>query len=205
MRVNRNIFLVDDDLAVCKALSVFLKATGCQVKTYHSAETFLKEVEYTVEGIMLLDIRMPGMSGLELQAELARRGIALPIIFITGHGDVQMSVKAIKAGATDFLEKPFSNEKLLESIDEAFSQADDSKKHRQAAAKTKQRHAALTEREREVMQHVVAGMSNRDLAELLGLSQRTIESHRLSIMKKMGAESLPDLVRKYSMCQQAGL
>jgi two-component system response regulator FixJ len=205
MRVNRNIFLVDDDLAVCKALSVFLKATGCRVKTYQSAETFLKEVEYTVEGIMLLDIRMPGMSGLELQAELARRGIALPIIFITGHGDVQMSVKAIKAGATDFLEKPFSNEKLLESIDEAFSQADDSKKHRQATAKTKQRHAALTEREREVMQHVVAGMSNRDLAELLGLSQRTIESHRLIIMKKMGAESLPDLVRKYSMCQQAGL
>lgn len=116
-----------------------------------------------------------------------------------------MSVKAINAGATNFLEKPFSNETLLDSISEAFSHADDSKKQRQVTAEIRQRHATLTEREREVMRHVVVGMSNRDLAELLGLSQRTIETHRQSVMKKMGAASLPDLVRKYPMCQQAGL
>jgi FixJ family two-component response regulator len=131
--------------------------------------------------------------------------IDLPIIFITGHGDVQMSVKAIKAGATNFLEKPFSNETLVESINVACSRTDDSKKQRQAAAEIRQRHATLTERELEVMQYVVAGMSNRELAELLGLSQPTIEAHRLSIMKMMGAASLPGLVRKYSMCRQAGL
>jgi len=197
MHINRNIFLVDDDAAVCHSLSAFLEASGYRVRTYHSAETFLDEADCTMEGIILLDIRMAEMSGLELQTELTRRGVTLPIVFITGHGDVGMSVKAIKNGAIDFLEKPFSNENLLASIGEAFSHADDSKKHSQL----RKRHATLSEREREVMQHVVAGMSNRELAELLGLSKRTIEAHRLSVMKKMGAESLPDLVRKHAMCQ----
>ena len=196
---------MDDDLAVCEALSVFLTTSGYLVKTYHSAEAFLEAVEYAMDGIMLLDIRMPGMSGLELQAALSERGIDLPIIFITGHGDVHMSVNAIKAGAIDFLEKPYSNETLLDSIGEAFSRADDSKRQRQAAAEMRQRHATLTKREWEVMQHVVAGMSSREIAELMDLSQRTIEAHRQRVMKKMGAASLPDLVRKYSMCQQAGL
>jgi two-component system response regulator FixJ len=205
IRVNRNIFLVDDDLAVCKALSVFLMASGYSVKAYHSAETFLEEVECMVEGIMLLDIRMPGMSGLGLQAALKKRGIDLPIIFITGHGDVQMSVRAMKGGAIDFLEKPFSNENLLESIDAAFSRADDSKKQHQATTVIIERYASLTGREREVMRHIVAGMTSRDIAEQLGLSRRTIEVHRHSIRKKMGAESVPDLIRKYSTCQQAGL
>ena len=205
MPVNRTIFLVDDDAAVCHALSVFLEASGYSVRTFPSAEAFLEEAEDVAEGVMLLDQRMTGMSGLELQAELARRGIDLPIIFITGHGDVQMSVKAVKAGAIDFLEKPFSDEDLLASIREAFSRADDSKKYRDLIAELRKSHASLTAREREVMQHVVAGMSNRNLAELLGVSDRTIEVHRSRVMKKMGAESLPDLVRKYAMCQKASL
>ena len=206
MQKNRTVLLVDDDAAVCHALSVFLETSGYGVKTFPSAEAFLEDAAAsTVEGVMLLDQRMTGMSGLELQAELGRRGIELPIIFITGHGDVRMSVKAVRAGAINFLEKPFSNEDLLASIREAFSRADASSKHRGQVAALRKRLASLTVREREVMQHVVAGLSNRNLGELLGICDRTIEVHRSRVMKKMGAESLPDLVRKYAMCQKAGL
>ena len=154
---------------------------------------------------MLLDQRMTGLTGLELQEELARRGIELPIIFITGHGDVQMSVKAVKAGAIDFLEKPFSNEDLLASIREACAYADESKRNRDGVAALRRCHASLTGRELEVMRYVVAGQSNRSLAEQLGVSDRTIEVHRSRVMKKMGATSLPDLVRKVTLCQAAGL
>ena len=205
MTVNRNIFLVDDDAAVRHALSVFLGASGYCVKTFPSAEAFLEIVDGTVDGIMLLDQRMAELSGLELQAELARRGIGLSIIFISGHGDVQMSVKAIKAGAIDFLEKPFSDQDLLTSISEAFSCADVNRKRCSEIAALRKLHASLTPREEEVLQHVVTGISNRKLAELLGVSDRTVEVHRSRVMKKMGAESLPDLVRKYSNCQNENL
>jgi FixJ family two-component response regulator len=209
MKKNRNVLLVDDDAAVCHALSVFLETSGYGVKTFPSAEAFLEDAAgSTVDGIMLLDQRMTGMSGLELQAELSKRGIDLPIIFITGHGDVgdvRMSVKAVKAGAINFLEKPFSNEDLLASIKEAFSHADNSRKHRGQVAALRKRQASLTSREREVVKHVVAGMSNRALGDLLGVCDRTIEVHRSRVMKKMGAESLPDLVRKYAMCQKGRL
>ena len=148
---------------------------------------------------------MTGMSGLDLQTELARRHIKQPIIFITGHGDVRMSVRALKAGAIDFLEKPFSNNDLLASIREAFLHADKHKKHRDDIAEMRRRYASLTEREREVMRHVVGGLSNRHLAEQLGVSDRTIEVHRSRGMKKMGADSLPDLVRKYALCRESDL
>jgi len=206
MRVSRTIYLVDDDAAVCHALVVFLEASGYRVKAYSSAEAFLvAAAEGTLEGVMLLDQRMTGLSGLELQEVLARRGIDLPIIFITGHGDVRMSVMAVKAGAIDFLEKPFSNEDLLASIIEAFALADHRKSERDCIAGLRRALASMTAREYEVMQHVVAGMSNKSLAEQLGVSDRTIEVHRARVMKKMGAASLPDLVRKHSQCQEAGL
>ena len=204
MSANKTIFLVDDDAAVCHALSVFLEASGYGVRTFSSAEVFLQQVDDVAEGVMLLDQRMTGMSGLELQAELSKLGTRLSIIFITGHGDVQMSVKAIKAGAIDFLEKPFSNDDLLTSVQEAFLHVDRSKKYQHRIADVRQRYASLTGREREVMQHVVAGISNRNLAERLGVSDRTIEVHRSRVMKKMGAASLPDLVRKYAMYEKAG-
>jgi FixJ family two-component response regulator len=200
-QVNKTIFLVDDDVAVSHALTIFLEASGYHVRTYHSAKTFLEEVEITTEGIILLDLCMNGISGLELQAELSKRGILLPIIFITGRGDMQTSVKAIKGGAIDFLEKPLNYKKLLKSIREAFSLSDDNKVHRHTAAQFRRRYANLKDREREVMQYVVIGKANKDIARLLGLSVRTIEVHRMSVMKKMGAESLSDLVRKYAMCQ----
>ena len=205
MRVNKTIILVDDDAAIRCALSSFLRMSGYSVKSFSSAEAFLEEVDGTAEGVMLLDQRMTGMSGMELQAELPKRGIDLPIIFMTGHGDVQMSVRAMKAGAMDFLEKPFSHEVLLASIKEASSRVDESKKQRDQTTELKKCHANLSEREREVLKHVVTGLSSKQLAEQLGISNRTIEIHRSRIMKKMEAESLPDLVRKYEMCQKAGL
>jgi len=200
VKSSRNIYLVDDDAALCLALSVFLEASGYRVRTYHSAETFLNDAECTMDGILLLDIRLAKMSGLELQAELTKRGVIIPIIFMTGHGDVKMSVKAIKNGAIDFLEKPFNNENLIKSVGEAFSYVDVRIKSRQL----RKRYATLSGREREVIQYIVDGMSNKDIAELLGLSKRTIEVHRQSAMKKMGAKSLPDLVRKFTACQQDG-
>ena len=205
MRANKTVFLVDDDAAVCCALSGFLENSGYCVKSFSSAEAFLEEVDGAVEGVMLLDLRMTGMSGMELQAELPRRGIDLPIIFITGHGDVRMSVKAIKAGAIDFLEKPFSHETMLTSLGEAFLQLNDNKPYRDAIAEMKTRRASLTKREKEIIPHVVTGLSNRKMAERLGISDRTVEVHRSRIMEKMGAESIPDLVQKYDVCQKAGL
>jgi len=201
---NRTIYLVDDDAAVCHALTLFLQASGYRVTTFPCAEAFLKDATNMEDGVMLLDQRMTGMSGLELQAELSRRGIDMPIIFITGHGDVQMSVKAIKAGALDFLEKPFSNQDLLKAVSEAFSRADEISAQRRQIAALRNSYARLTAREREVMEHVIAGQSNRHMAVLLGVSDRTIEVHRSRVMKKMGADSLPDLVRKYAMVRKAG-
>jgi len=205
MRTSRTVFLIDDDDAVCHALSVFLEGAGYRVRSFSSAEAFLEKADSALEGVMVLDQRMTGMSGLELQAELNRRGADPSIIFISGHGDVQMSVKAIKAGAINFLEKPFNNDELLTSIREAFSYADKSKKQRNLTTEIRKCHASLTDREKEVLQHVVAGMSNRHLAELLGVSDRTVEVHRSRGMKKMGAASLPDLVRKYTLCQKTRL
>ena len=205
MPVLKQVYLVDDDAAVCHALSVFLEASGYRVSTFSCAEDFLEAVDETMEGIMLLDQRMTGMTGLELQAELGNRGVELPVIFITGHGDVRMSVKAIKAGAVNFLEKPFSNEELLKMVQEAFACANEGKKLHDEITELRRCHDSLTERESEVMQYIVAGMSNRGLADQLGVSDRTIEVHRARGMKKMGAESLPDLVRKYALCKQGGV
>ena len=154
---------------------------------------------------MLLDQCMIGMSGIELHSELTKRDIDLPTIFITGHGDVQMSVKAIKSGAVDFIEKPISNEVLLASIKEAFARFNFRKQYRDSVVEMKRRSACLTKREKEIMQHVVAGVSNREIAKLLDLSNRTIEVHRSRAMKKMGAESIPDLVLKYDICEKTGL
>ncbi len=201
MSALKQVYLVDDDAAVCHALSIFLEACGYRVRIFSCAEDFLSAAAEDMQGVMLLDQRMTGMTGLELQAELGSRGVELPIIFITGHGDVRMSVQAIKAGAVNFLEKPFSNQELLSVLQDAFACSDDAKILHDEIGRLRKRHADLTEREREVMKYVVAGMSNRKLADKLGVSDRTIEVHRARGMKKMGAESLPDLVRKYSLLQ----
>lgn len=202
MKVTRTVYLVDDDEAVSHALTIFLQASGYRVKAYSCAEDFLGQANASLEGIMLLDQRMTGMSGLDLQVELRKRHIAVPIIFISGHADVPMSVKAIRDGAINFLEKPFSNDDLLKSVREAFVCADEGHQLREKLADLERRYASLTEREQEVMQHVVSGTSNRRLAEALGVCERTVEVHRSRVMKKMGAETLPDLVRMHTLYQQ---
>jgi len=202
MSVNRNIFIVDDDAAVCHAVSTFLTLHKYQVRTYNSARMLLEDIDESTEGILLLDLCIPGLSGLELQAELANRGIVLPTIFITGHGEIKLSVMAMKAGAIDFLEKPISNEHLLNSISEAFKEADNKLTRDKMAAKIRIRHATLTNREKEVMHHLIAGRHNKDIAKLLGISRRTVEVHRFSVMKKMKASSLPHLVRQSNFCTE---
>jgi len=201
MARNKQVYLVDDDAAVRHALGMFLEGAGFRVSEYASATDFLEACDSVRGGVLLLDQRMPGMSGMELQARLARLRVFLPIIFITGHGDIQMSVAAMKAGAIDFLEKPFDNSELLQCIREALRKTAGKRKEWEQQSEVEQRCASLTSREREVMDYIVQGMSSRAIAELLGVSNRTVEVHRARVMTKMAAGSLPDLVRMAAMCQ----
>jgi FixJ family two-component response regulator len=150
--------------------------------------------------VLVLDQRMSGMTGLELQQVLAERGMDLPIIFITGHGNVPLSVMAMKAGAMDFIEKPFSNEVLLANVRDAFHRLEAQQEEHRRKSRALQRHQSLTPREKEILAFIVQGISNKQLAEKLQVSNRTIEVHRSRIMRKMQADSLPDLVRMATLC-----
>ena len=202
MRVKRNVFLVESNVAQCNMLSALLASSRYKVKPFSSAESFLENAEFLAEGIILLDQHLMGMSGLELQDNLARRGADMPIVFISDRSDVRLAVKAIKAGAIDFLEKPFSNEELLSSVKEAFVRADEA--NSLWIARVRQCYDKLTDREREIIRHIVAGMTSKKSGEMLGVSYRTVQAHRASIMRKMEAKSLPDLIRKYGICQNTG-
>jgi two-component system response regulator FixJ len=188
------VFLVDDDDAVRDALELLLDSTGLRTAAYPSAAAFLENYDAGHPGCLVLDIRMPAMSGMELQAALAENSVNIPIIFLSGHGNVSMSARAFRSGAVDFLEKPFDESVLLERIEEAI-QLDQSNRDalaRQTEAST--RVASLTAREREVMLLIVAGHANKEIARKLKLSIRTIETHRGHIMEKTGAQSLADLI-----------
>jgi FixJ family two-component response regulator len=195
MTTDATIFLVDDDPAVRDALTVFLEGSGFTVRRFDSAEAFLANTRGAERGVLVLDQRMGGMSGLELQKELKSRHIDLPTIFITGHGDVQMSVTAMKEGAVDFLEKPFRNCDLLAGIEAALARQEAQKAQMARRAAADSRCRSLTPREREVMEYIVRGEPNRTIARHLGVSVRTVEVHRAKVMEKMRADSLPDLVR----------
>lgn len=200
--MRKTIHLVDDDAAVRHALGTFLASEGYTVKDYDCAETFLQSNDIT-SGILVLDQRMNGMSGLELQQLLADNGVAMPVIFITGHGSIALSVMAMKAGAMDFIEKPFSNEVLLSKVQEAFRKLEAQQKEHSHKDAITRRYETLTPREKEIMALVVEGIPNRDLARRLQISNRTIEVHRSRIMHKMQANSLPDLVRMATLCSIA--
>jgi|AP12_2_1047962.scaffolds.fasta_scaffold20560_2 two-component system response regulator FixJ len=195
MSDNATIFLVDDNDAVRHAVRLFLECRNFNVREFASAESLLESIRDGDSGVLVVDVRMNGMSGLELQNKLNTRHIDLPIIFITGHGNIQDSVSALKAGARDFIEKPFENDVLLESINQALQEEASRKEMRAVKTSLTRRFESLTPREREVMQYIAEGISNKHLAELLGVSSRTIEVHRSRIMAKMGANSLPELVR----------
>jgi FixJ family two-component response regulator len=189
------VYVVDNDPAVCHALSLLFGNANYAVKSFVSARTLLATVTKQTRGVLILDLYMKDMSGLELQAELGKRGIGLKTIFVSGHGNIEKSVLAIKGGAIDFIEKPFSEKHLLNSVEEALSLVNAEEEERRQRDSLEKRCERLTLREREVMNFLVSGVSNRELAERLGLSSRTVEIHRSKIMRKMEAGSLQDLVR----------
>jgi two-component system response regulator FixJ len=196
MATERTVYIVDDDDAVRRGLSALLGAKGYAARAFDSAQAFLDALPPQPSGCVVVDIRMPRMSGLELQRELGRRGVALPVIVITGHGDVPVAVAALKAGAVDFLEKPFDSDALLAAVDEALKRAWSPEAglgfDRETLAA---RMAQLTAREREVMELVVAGLTNKAIAHRLQIALRTVEIHRAHVMEKTGARNLSELVR----------
>jgi len=189
------VFVVDDDPSVCRSLEMLVRSFGLQAETYGSADAFLRAYRRDRPGCLILDLRMPGMSGLDLQRELGRRGSALPIVFITAHGDVPAAVEALQGGAADFLLKPFRDQDLIEKIERAIEQNTRVRREGAARREITDRIRMLTSREMQVMEFVVKGMTNRAIAEGLELSERTVEIHRARMMRKMVARTLPDLVK----------
>ncbi len=189
------VYIVDDDEAVCDSLGLLLKTVDIPSRAFHSAADFLAAYDPDQPGCLLLDIRMPGMSGLELQERLVRRKSILPILFITGHGSVDAAVHAMQAGAVDFLQKPFDEKELLNKIQSTLEQDRKNREMLSKVGEIRERIASLTPRELEVMGRVVRGDANKVVAIDLGVSERTVEIHRSRVMHKMEASSLPHLVR----------
>jgi FixJ family two-component response regulator len=189
------VFVVDDDPSVREALSSLIRSVGLSVKTFSSAQEFLTSQRPDAPACLVLDVRLPGLSGLDLQRELAATHSSIPIIFITGHGDVPTSVRAMKGGAVDFLQKPFNGQDLLDCIHHAISMARQRVAERAERAAVQSRFATLTPREREVLALVVTGRLNKQIADDLGAAEKTVKVHRGRVMEKMQARSVADLVR----------
>jgi FixJ family two-component response regulator len=189
------VFVVDDDSSIREAIKSLVSLVGLRVETFGTAPEFLRSKRPNLPGCMVLDVELPGLSGLDLQRELAAHGIKLPIIFITGYGDIPMSVRAMKAGATEFLTKPFRDQDLLDAIQQALERDRAARQHSREIAELRDRFDALTSREREVMGLVVAGWLNKQIGFELEISEITVKIHRGRVMNKMGAQSLADLVR----------
>jgi len=189
------VFVVDDDDAVRGSLRLLLKSVGLAAQPYGSAQEFLEHYSPDQPGCLVLDVRMPGMSGLELQQQLNMRGAVIPVIFITGHGDVPMAVEAMQHGAFDFLQKPFRDQDLIDRIQRALEKDRGYRQELRKREQIRERRDSLTPREQEVLELVTSGKANKVMAADLGVSQRTVEIHRARVMEKMGAASLAQLVR----------
>jgi two-component system response regulator FixJ len=189
------VFVVDDDRAMRDSLRWLLESIGLTVRTYATAAEFLREHQPSQPGCLVLDVRMPGMSGLDLQAELVQRGAELPTIVVTGHAEVAMAVRAVKAGAIDFIEKPFSDQLLLDRVRQALEIDRQSREVRARREEARRRLASLSAREREVLELVAAGKANKEVAAALGLATKTVEVHRAHVMSKMAVDSLAELIR----------
>ena len=198
------IYVVDDDAAVCDSLTLLLKSVKLRAQAYRSAAEFLEHYDPRQHACLVADIRMPGMSGLELQAALKRLGAPIPVIFITAYGDVPMAVEAMKSGALDFIEKPFRDQDLLDRVNQALAQDRKLRAEEHKVDSVRKRLATLTPRETEVMHRVVEGQSNKVIAMDLGVSQRTVEIHRAHVMQKMGMRSVAMLVRAVQSVDNGG-
>jgi FixJ family two-component response regulator len=186
---------VDDDPAVCVAVKRLIRSVGIEVRTFNSAQEFLESKRADVPGCLVLDVRLPDLSGLDLQQELATANIDLPIIFVTGHGDIPMSVRAMKAGAVEFLTKPYREQDLLEAIQHGIRQHRTKREQRAEIIELQRRYELLTLREREVFPLVAGGLLNKQVGAQLGASEKTIKVHRGQVMQKMKADSLAELIR----------
>ena len=191
------IYIVDDDDGMRRALTVLMTTVGYQPAAFARPAEFLAKYDPNQASCLVLDVRMPEMSGLEVQQQLNRNGAMLPVILITGHGDIPMAVQAMKDGAFDFLQKPFRDQDLLDRINAALKQDAQNRESVDRLADLRQRSASLTPREREVLEHVVDGKANKVIAIDLGLSERTVEIHRANVMEKMGARSVAHLVKMH--------
>ncbi|MGR8999259.1 MAG: response regulator transcription factor [Gammaproteobacteria bacterium] len=196
------VFVIDDDPSVLKAMTRLLNSIELNVAAFASPQAFLEQFQPGIHGCLVLDVDLPSLSGLELQQELAVRGNELPVIFLTGHGDIPMSVRAMKQGAVDFLTKPVHDQDLIEAIHVAIEKNRMNRRIRAELAEIRERLATLTPREREVLDHVVSGRLNKQIAADLGTVEKTIKVHRAHLMKKLNVRSLADLVR---MAERAGI
>lgn len=195
MSTEATVFVVDDDEAVRRAVDLLLESVGLRAQTYASAEEFLERYDTSWPGCLVLDVRMPGTSGLALQEILVAKGVDIPVIFITGHGDVSTAVRAMKAHAFDFIEKPFNDQDLLDRIHEAIERDVRNRQERAGSAEVAERIAMLTPRERQIMTMMVDGKPNKIMASELQISEKTVQTHRTRVMVKMRAESVADLVK----------
>jgi RNA polymerase sigma factor (sigma-70 family) len=189
------VFVIDDDPSVRSSLKFLISTVGLQVESFDSAETFLKRKPPQTTSCLVLDVRLRGLSGLDFQRELAAKNIRIPIVFITGHGDIPMSVRAMKAGAVEFLTKPFRDQDLLDAIRVALERDRARREQEKEATELQQRFGSLTPREQEVISMVASGMLNKQIAGQLGTAENTVKVHRSRAMEKMRAQSLADLVR----------
>jgi two-component system response regulator FixJ len=202
MAAQPTVFIVDDDPSIRRVLALLFESEHLPSETFASAEEFLEQYDARRPGCLLLDVRMPGTSGLELQQRLAGRGVRVPIVFMTAYADVPTSVRAMKAGAVDFVEKPFSEQLLLEAVHRALGRDRQARQELRTGEESRRRVQRLTPRERQVLELVVGGMTSRQIAERWGISEKTVKIHRGRVMQKMEADSIPELVL---LAQAAGV